>query len=113
MWQAKHVAGLIEASAPGRFSVELVEITTGGDRFLAGPLPTAGGKGLFTKELEDALLLETDDLAVHSLKDLPASLAIGLSLASPPPREDPRDALCTEDGRTLAQLPTGARIGTS
>jgi hydroxymethylbilane synthase len=113
LWQARYIGGLIEAAAPGRVSVELVEITTRGDHFLAGPLPQGGGKGLFTRELEEALLSGSIDLAVHSLKDLPAELAPGLTLAAPPPREDPRDALCTSDGRTLGQLPQGARLGTS
>jgi hydroxymethylbilane synthase len=113
LWQARHVAGLIEAAAPGRFRVELVEIVTGGDRFQTGPLPTGGGKGLFTKEIEEALASGAVDLAVHSLKDLPASLGPGLVLAQPPPREDARDALCTRGGRKLAELPRGARVGTS
>jgi len=113
LWQARYVGALIEAGAPGRFAVELVELTTRGDGFLAGPLPEGGGKGLFTRELEEALLASSIDLAVHSLKDLPAELAAGLSLAAPPPRADPRDALCTANGLTLAQLPPGARLGTS
>jgi hydroxymethylbilane synthase len=114
LWQARHVSGLIEAAAPkGCYAIELVEITTGGDRFPAGPLPAGGGKGLFTHELEEALLGGAIDLAVHSLKDLPAGLAAGTCLAIPPPREDPRDALCTEGGRTLSQLRRGARLGTS
>jgi hydroxymethylbilane synthase len=113
LWQARYVGGLIENAAPGRFAVELVEITTRGDQFQSGPLPEGGGKGLFTRELEQALLSEKVDLAVHSLKDLPADLAPGLCLAAAPPREDPRDALCTEGGRTLSQLPQQARLGTS
>lgn len=112
LWQAEHIAGLLSAANPG-LSVELVKMTTQGDRFLAGPLSEVGGKGLFTREIEEALLREEVDLAVHSLKDLPAATASGLRLAAPPPREDARDALCTRGGRPLAALGPGARVGTS
>ncbi|MCS7315573.1 MAG: hydroxymethylbilane synthase [Bryobacteraceae bacterium] len=85
-------------------------IRTAGDRMPEAPLPEIGGKGLFTRELEEALLEGRIDLAVHSLKDLPVALPEGLWLAAVPEREDPRDAVV---GRKLADLPPGARVGTS
>ncbi|MCI2238878.1 hydroxymethylbilane synthase [Paenibacillus sp. TRM 82003] len=91
--------------------VELVEITTHGDVDRA-PLAVIGGTGVFVSALRDALLAGEVDLAVHSLKDLPTAAADGLALAAVPQREDPRDALVAADGRTLAQLPAGARVGT-
>ncbi len=112
LWQAEHVAALLCAHHPG-LAVELVRMETRGDRFLEAPLAQVGGKGLFVREIEDALLRGEVDLAVHSLKDLPAELPEGLALASPPPREDPRDALVGRTGRTVAELPRGARVGTS
>jgi len=87
------------------------EIKTEGDRSSA-PLSEIGGFGVFTKALEDALLAGTIDVAVHSLKDLPPDVPAGLTLAAIPERGDPRDALVTRDGRALAELPPGARIGT-
>ncbi|HUB08054.1 MAG TPA: hydroxymethylbilane synthase [Myxococcales bacterium] len=112
LWQANHVAGLLRAGHPG-LEVTLVEITTQGDRFLQAPLAEVGGKGLFVQEIEQALLRGEVDLAVHSLKDLPAEMPAGLVLAAPPPREDPRDALVSRHGAGLAALPEGARVGTS
>jgi hydroxymethylbilane synthase len=112
MWQAEFVAGQLKASHPG-LAIEFVKITTQGDRFLDAPLAAIGGKGLFVREIEQALLEEKIDLAVHSLKDLPGELPQGLTLAAPPPREDPRDALVGRDGRVLATLPENARVGTS
>ena len=112
LWQAEHIAGLLRATHAG-LEVEIVKMTTQGDRFLKAPLAEVGGKGLFTREIEDALLRKEIDLAVHSLKDLPAQVAEGLVLAPPPPREDPRDALCARGGKTLATLALGARIGTA
>ncbi len=88
-------------------------IRTSGDRFLSSSLQDLGGKGLFTKEIDEALLRGTADIAVHSAKDLPAELPEGLELAALLPREDPRDALITRDGRGLAALPAGARVGTA
>src|SRR3974390_2082854 len=84
-----------------------------GDRFLAGPLAAVGGKGLFVREIEEALLRNELDVAVHSLKDLPAELPAGLSLGPSPEREDPRDALVSRSGRRLSELPAGARVGPS
>ena len=91
---------------------EIVPIKTSGDRILDRPLADAGGKGLFTKELEEALLADRIDIAVHSMKDIPAVLPRGLVIAAVLPREDPADVLVTT-AASLAALPRGARIGTS
>jgi len=109
--QAEWVAAEIRVRAPGT-AVELVRIKTSGDRIRDRPLYEVGGKGLFVKEIEEALLGGAVDLAVHSLKDLPAALAPGLALASVPRREDPRDCLVSSAAATLAALAPGARIGT-
>ncbi len=93
-------------------TVEIVTIQTSGDAF-AGSLATAGGKGLFVKEIEEALLAGRIDVAVHSLKDMPAGQPDGLVLAATPPREDPRDVLVTAAGTSLDGLAPGARVGTS
>jgi hydroxymethylbilane synthase len=92
-------------------ALEVREIKTEGDAN-AAPLSVIGGAGVFTKAIEDALLDGRVDIAVHSMKDLPAALTDGLAIAAVPERGDPRDALVTRDGRTLADLPSGARIGT-
>ncbi len=110
LWQARHVAQALEARGA---KVELVEVLTQGDRHLDSPLATLGGKGLFVKELEERLLADSIDLAVHSLKDLPGELPEGLVLAAVAGREDPRDALISNHGAELSSLPRGARIGTS
>lgn len=94
-------------------SVEIVPMKTEGDRLAETRLADVGGKGLFVKELEDALLRGDIDVAVHSLKDLPAEVPSGLVLAAYPEREDPRDVLVTRDGGTLHELRTGAVVGTS
>jgi len=111
-WQANHVADLLRAREPG-LEVRLHELVTKGDRILEVPLAEVGGKGLFVKEIEDALLAKDAEIAVHSMKDLPALLADGLALGAVPEREDPRDALCSPRWKTLAALPKGARVGTS
>jgi hydroxymethylbilane synthase len=111
-WQANHVAGLLRAREPG-LEVALHELVTRGDTILEVSLAEVGGKGLFVKEIEDALLARQAEIAVHSMKDLPAVLAPGLVVAAVPVREDPRDALCSPRWRTLAALPQGARVGTS
>jgi hydroxymethylbilane synthase len=111
-WQANHVKSLLEAREPG-LEVRLHELVTRGDKILEVPLADVGGKGLFVKEIEDALLAGDADIAVHSMKDLPAVLADGLVLAATPEREDPRDALCSPRWKTLEALPRGARVGTS
>ncbi|MFT3916924.1 MAG: hydroxymethylbilane synthase [Anaeromyxobacteraceae bacterium] len=111
-WQANHVADLLRAQEPG-LEVVLHELMTKGDRILEVPLAEVGGKGLFVKEIEDALLKGDAEIAVHSMKDLPAELAPGLVIAAVPVREDPRDALCSPRWKTLDQLPKGAKVGTS
>jgi len=112
LWQANHVAALLRANEPG-LEVVLRELMTRGDRILEVPLAQVGGKGLFVKEIEDALLTGEAEIAVHSMKDLPAIVAGGLTIAAVPVREDPRDALCSPKWKTLAALPKGARVGTS
>jgi len=107
LWQAKHIAARLHAlGAETRLEI----IKTTGDKITDVPLAQVGGKGLFTKEIEEALLAREVDLAVHSLKDMPADLPEGLTLAAIPEREDPRDALI---GRKLDDLKIGDRIGTS
>jgi hydroxymethylbilane synthase len=109
-WQAEYVrAGLARHGA----DAELVIIRTSGDRDRQGSLREIGGKGVFTKELEDALLEERIDLAVHSMKDMPTALPPGLEIAAICEREDPRDALVSRGGLKLDRLPRGARVGTS
>jgi hydroxymethylbilane synthase len=109
--QASMVARDLEARHPG-LAVELVLIRTTGDKLQRGPLAPAGGKGLFVKELEEALAAETIDFAVHSMKDLPALVPDAFALAAVPPRADARDVLVSH-GDGLAALPQGARIGTA
>jgi hydroxymethylbilane synthase len=94
-------------------NVDLVKFTTKGDKILDVPLSKVGGKGLFVKEIEDALLRKDADIAVHSLKDVPAELPEGLEVTIFPDREDPRDALISRAGLRLEELPEGARVGTS
>jgi hydroxymethylbilane synthase len=112
LWQAEHTKARLAAVAP-ELVVEFNVITTSGDRILDVPLAKVGGKGLFVKEIEQALLERTADLAVHSMKDVPAELAPGLALVAVSSREVPWDALCTKGGATLDTLPQGARVGTS
>jgi hydroxymethylbilane synthase len=92
---------------------EVVIIKTSGDRIQDRTLADAGGKGLFTKELEEALFEQRIDLAVHSMKDVPAVLPRGLMIGALLPREDPRDALLSHGARTIEELPAKARVGTS
>ncbi|MFI5958265.1 hydroxymethylbilane synthase [Cryptosporangium sp. NPDC051539] len=98
-------------AATGR-EVELVHISTEGDRDRATPLTQIGGTGVFVSALRDALLADEIDFAVHSYKDLPTAAAPGLTIAAVPFRADPRDALIARDGLTLEKLPAGARVGT-
>ena len=93
--------------------VTLRKIQTSGDKIVDVPLAKIGGKGLFVKEIEEALLAGEIDLAVHSMKDLPAQLPDGLEILCVPPREDARDALISREGRSFKDLPQGARIGTA
>ena len=92
--------------------IELVVIKTSGDRFTDTAIAALGGKGVFTKEIEDALLHQEIDLAVHSMKDLPPDLPAGLIIAATPKREDPRDVLVSKQGRGLDSLPAGTQVGT-
>lgn len=110
--QSNWVKEEIETHWPGS-NVNLVKFTTKGDRILDVPLAKVGGKGLFVKEIEDALLRKDADFAVHSLKDVPAELPEGLEVTIFPDREDPRDALISKAGLRLEELPKGARVGTS
>ena len=112
LWQARHVAALIGAQ-PGAPVVELVQIKTSGDVQSEVPLWQSGGRAFFTREIDRALLEGTVDVAVHSLKDLATQIESGLTLAATLGRADPRDALISRSGAPLAQLPHGARIGTS
>ncbi len=109
--QSRGIASALQAAHPG-VSVELVEIHTSGDRIRDVPLGPHLGQAFFTKEIEDALLEGRIDLAVHSCKDLASTLPDGLELGALPVREDPRDALVSRGAR-LAELPAGARVGTS
>jgi hydroxymethylbilane synthase len=112
LWQAEHVAALLRAAHPG-LAVALVPMTTRGDEILDQPLATIGGKGLFLKELEVAMLEGRADLAVHSLKDVPAELEPGFALPAMLPRADAADAFVSNAWADLATLPHGARVGTS
>ena len=112
LWQARHVEGLIKGLS-GAPAVELVHIKTEGDVRTDVPLWALKGKAFFTKEIDRALLAGEVDLAVHSLKDLSTVLEKGLELAATLTREDPRDALLSRTGAGLADLPSGARVGTS
>ncbi|MGJ0384689.1 hydroxymethylbilane synthase [Paenarthrobacter nicotinovorans] len=98
-------------AAVGGFPVELVHIRTEGD-VKTGSLSQMGGTGVFVAALRDALLANSCDVAVHSVKDLPTGAAVGLTIAATPQRVDVRDVLCARDGMTLAQLPGGAKVGT-
>jgi len=112
LWQANHVQALLLEAHPD-IEIELVKIVTQGDRILDRPLAEIGGKGLFLKELERAMLDGEADLAVHSMKDVPASMADGLVLDAVLPRANPYDALVSRNAQRLADLPAGSRIGTS
>lgn len=113
LWQAERVAALIGAQ-PGSPSVQLVHIKTEGDLRTDVPLWAVGGRAFFTKEIDRALLAKEIDIAVHSLKDLSTTLEPGIELAAALEREDPRDALISREGiKSLADLPHGARVGTS
>jgi hydroxymethylbilane synthase len=110
LWQANHVAALLRSHG---HSVEIEIIKTTGDKITDVALSKVGGKGLFTKEIEEALLANQVDLAVHSLKDVPTELQPEFSLAAVMKREDPRDAFISIRFRHLEELPQGARVGTS
>lgn len=115
LWQANHIAALLQARGH-EVAIEIIHTT--GDRITDVPLAQVGakgglGKGIFTKEIEDALAAGHVDLAVHSLKDLPTELPAGFEIAAITEREDARDAFCSRDYSTIEDLPRGARVGTS
>jgi hydroxymethylbilane synthase len=112
LWQAEHVRDRLVAIYP-QCAVELLGLTTQGDRTLDRPLADIGGKGLFIKELEQAMADGRADLAVHSLKDVPMEMPEGFVLAAIMAREDPRDAFVSLRYRSLAELPAGSSVGTS
>ncbi|MCU7914650.1 MAG: hydroxymethylbilane synthase [Candidatus Thiodiazotropha sp. (ex Gloverina cf. vestifex)] len=112
MWQAEHVAAELKKAHPG-IEVELLGMTTQGDKILDTPLAKIGGKGLFIKELEQGLLSGEADIAVHSMKDVPVELPEGLHLPVIMQREDPRDAFVSNNYKNLDELPQGACVGTS
>jgi len=110
LWQANHIAGLLRGEG---HEVEILIIKTTGDKLQEVTFAQVGSKGMFTKEIEEALADGTIDLAVHSLKDLPTELAEQFVLAATPPRVDPRDVFVSVKYENLAALPQGARVGTS
>jgi hydroxymethylbilane synthase len=112
LWQAEHVASALRAQHPG-LQVELIGMSTQGDRVLDAPLAKIGGKGLFVKELEQGILQGRADIAVHSMKDVPVELPEGLHIAAVMEREDPRDAFVSNRFADVAELPSGAIVGTS
>lgn len=112
LWQAGHVAARLTAEHPG-LAVRLLPMVTEGDRIVGRALAGAGGKGLFIKELEVAILAGQADLAVHSMKDVPAALPQGMVIAAVLERADPRDAFVSNRHAALDDLPNGARVGTS
>jgi len=112
LWQAEYVQGELRKALPG-VEVSLMKIKTTGDKITDVPLAKVGGKGLFVKEIEEAMLRREIDLAVHSMKDVPAELPDGLHLSVMPEREDPRDALLSAKYGSLKELPEGATVGSS
>lgn len=112
LWQADYVSAQLTRAHPG-LSVELVPMVSRGDKILDVPLAKVGGKGLFVKELEHALLNNEADIAVHSMKDVPMDFPSGLGLSVICPREDPRDAFVSNRYQRLADLPAGSVVGTS
>jgi len=112
LWQANWVKSELEKRNAG-LAVEIIKIKTTGDKILDVPLAKVGGKGLFVKEIEEALLRGDIDLAVHSMKDVPTDLPAELHLSAITEREDPRDALISKDKRLFNELPERAKIGTS
>ena len=112
LWQAYHVKDLLQHHHPD-LTVELLEMSTRGDKILDTPLAKVGGKGLFVKELELAMLEGRADIAVHSMKDVPMEFPQGLALTTIVNREDPRDAFVSNDYNAIAELPAGSIVGTS
>ncbi|MCT8127743.1 hydroxymethylbilane synthase, partial [Alishewanella sp. BS5-314] len=112
LWQAEFVKAELLKHHP-ELTVELVPMSTQGDKILDTPLAKIGGKGLFVKELETAMLEDRADIAVHSMKDVPVEFPDGLMLSTICEREDPRDAFVSNQFRSIAELPRGAVVGTS
>lgn len=112
LWQARHIQARLAALYP-RIGISILGMTTEGDRKLGTSLAKIGGKGLFVKELEDALAQGHADIAVHSMKDVPMHLPPGFALAAITERADPRDAFVSNRYRNLGELPAGSRVGTS
>ncbi|MGB6105912.1 MAG: hydroxymethylbilane synthase, partial [Pusillimonas sp.] len=112
LWQAEYVKARLEASHPG-LVVSLVPMVSRGDKLLDAPLAKIGGKGLFVKELETALMENEADIAVHSMKDVPMEFPAGLGLYCICEREDPRDAFVSNRYDSLDALPPGSVVGTS
>lgn len=112
LWQSRHVQQQLRAHFGAKLEVELEIVTTKGDQVQDRPLHEIGGKGLFVKAIEERLLAGAVDLAVHSMKDLPARGPEGLLIACTPERADPRDVLVAEQGQRLAKLPPNTRVGT-
>lgn len=112
MWQARHVQSLLAALYP-QLEIAILGMTTQGDRMAGASLAKIGGKGLFVKDLEDAMAQGRADVAVHSAKDVPMNLPPGFSLAAMIERADPRDAFVSGRYRSLSELPAGTRVGTS
>src|SRR6476659_10975532 len=110
LWQANHVAALLREQG---HTVEIEIIKTTGDKITDVALAKVGTKGMFTKEIEEALAEGRVDLAVHSLKDLPTELSPGFSIVAITKREDPHDVFCSPKFQSLEKLPQGARVGTS
>jgi len=111
LWQANFINNLISEKYP-ELNTEIQIIKTTGDTMLSSPLSEIGGKGVFVKEIEEGLLSQKIDIAVHSMKDVPTILPEGLCLGAVAKRHDPRDVLISKDGLTLSELPDGARVGT-
>ena len=112
MWQAKHVRDQLQKTHDN-LTVELIGVQTQGDKILDSPLAKIGGKGLFVKELENALLEERADIAVHSMKDVTVEMPKGLDLSVILEREDPRDVLIADQAISITDLPNNTRVGTS
>src|SRR3954452_14225999 len=110
LWQANHISSLLRARG---YEVEIEIIHTTGDKITDVALAKVGTKGMFTKEIEEALAAGRVDLAVHSLKDLPTELPNGFEIAAITERQDPRDAFCSRHYRSFQELPQRARVGTS
>ncbi|EFK96453.1 Porphobilinogen deaminase, partial [sediment metagenome] len=112
LWQAGWVKSILETDHAS-LRIELVSIKTKGDKILDVPLARVGGKGLFVKEIEEALMDRRVDIAVHSMKDMPSEIPPELSIGAIPKRETPKDVLISKSGLSLLDLPWGARIGTA